>query len=47
MHSITMTRKEETQVRIRWTTLDKLAKIGKKRESYNDVIDRILEGLGD
>lgn len=32
-----------TQVRIRKTTLANLKKIGEMGESYNDVIDRIIQ----
>ena len=34
---------DETQIRIKKTTAKKLADKGKKGESYNDIIERLLK----
>ncbi len=37
------TAKEETMIRIQKRTRDRLKELGKKGESYNDVITRLLK----
>lgn len=40
-----MSKTNETQVRLRKTTITNLKKLGKMGESYNDVIDRMIQEL--